>query len=160
MANRYFNTSEKDWDGDPYMIKEHTVYSECGKYAATVVVIPLASGKKKKDGEDGLTFLPMGVRIEHIGGRVQKEEYILPGSTYYIKTKDQMVSYSRPWTFQTQGGKYVPGQYGRPVLNKPVKDSDEYTRHIDDHPRAEWLKALQTAAVRRYEAYRAAKRAA
>ena len=158
MGVRYFNTSEKDWDGDPYMIKEHTVYSDCGKFAATVVVIPLA--KKKKDGEDGTTFIPMGVRIEHIGGRRQMGEYIPPGGAYCIKKKDQQVSYSGPWTFQTQGGQFVPGAYGRPALNKPVKHSDDYTRHIDDCKNAAWLKELQEAAYRRYEAYRAAKRAA
>jgi hypothetical protein len=159
MAIRYFNTSEKDWDGDPYMIKEHTVYSECGKYAATVVVIPLAG--KKKDGEEaGLSFLPMGVRIEHIAGRKQIGEYILPGGTYFIKRKDQMVSETAPWTFQRQGTGFVPGAYGRPALNKPVKHPDDYTRHIDDHKSAAFLKALQERAFERYEAYRAAKRAA
>jgi hypothetical protein len=154
---RFFNTSEKDWDSEPYMQKEHSVHSECGKYLATVVVIPMP--KKKKNGEDSTVFIPMGVRIEHIAGRKQMGDYVLPGATTFIKKKDQRVSQCSPWTFRTIGGELSKDSSGRPRLNPPEKHSDDYTRHISEF-KTDWLNVLQQRAYERYEAHRAEKRAA
>jgi hypothetical protein len=64
-----------------------------------------------------------------------------------------------PHTFQTIGGELVL-EKGRPKLKKPNKHPDDYSRHIDDHPKAERLQALQAAAWAKYDEYRAEKRAA
>jgi hypothetical protein len=157
LPTLFYNPSANEWNTEPYMAKEYTTYTPDG-YAATVVVIPMP-GKPKKDGEETTAFVPMGVRIEHTRSRRKIGRFVLPGNTFFIKRTDKRVSMTNPFTFQTIGGELVL-EKGRPKLNKPRKDADDYSRDLSDHPKAALLQTLQAAAMAKYDEYRAEKRAA
>ncbi len=158
----FFNTSERSWSRTPYMLKDYSVLSECRNYLATVVIIAKESTKKRKDGTEtsGLDFIPMGVRIECVTARQRKDGYTLPGWTYFIKRKTQVISETPYWTFQTNRLGALVMEMHRPLLNKPRKDSKTESIPFTDHKDYGLLKPLVERAWEEYEYYRAEARAA
>lgn len=115
----FYNPTQKVWRSEPYMIKEHTVFED--GYAATVVIVPLA--KKNSDDKDAITFMPLGVRIEHIGTRKVWNEldrsYQLPGQSWFFKNNTEMLSYTSEWRFNTPCGCRPFFTGNRPEVRKP-----------------------------------------
>lgn len=165
---RYWNPSEKFWDDKPYMVKEYSVLSPCGHYLATVVVIPMPERKTVKRGpdkgqeKDSTSFIPMGVRIEHIKGRKTEEAgyYNIPGASYFWKKKTNTFSETRPWAFKYHWGVLQKEGY-QPALVKPTKErTDETSVEFERSLYYKKFAPLVQAAWAEYERVRAERRAA
>ena len=151
------------WERDPYMVKEYTTYSDCGKFAATVVVIPREKTQKnRKTGETETTleFFTTGVRIEWTGGRREKEGYVIPGSAYFVNKKTNVVSENRGHEFNTDRVGKLLKDNGWPILTKNQKERADVSVPIHEHPKGAFLTGLVRRAWERYDEYMDEKRSA
>lgn len=153
---KFFNTTEQNWDNQPYMIKEHTVIQD--GYAATVVVVPFARRNKKGEDTGNLVFIPMGVRIENLNTRLINGDYLIPGYTFFYKFSTQKISESSTWRFKTDrlGNPFMKN--GLPEVTKPTQKFAGV--EMERFRMNEKFSKLITLAQESYAAFREAQRAA
>lgn len=152
----FWNPSVREWQKEPYMVKEYSVTSPDGKFVATVVVVPFA--KTKKSGEESTQFVPMGVRIECTSNRKTEGEFQVPGMSWFVKRKTNTVTDSMGWAFRYNWGKLVTDVNNRPVLAKPEKEKNSWGEPFPKHRLYATFGPLVAKAWETFEAFRQAAR--
>ncbi len=150
----YYNATDESWSKfTPQGIKEHTV--ELHGLAATVVVVPC---EWEKDGETGVTFKAVGVRMEEVATRRSEDGFTLPGKVYfykYNKSDEAKISETKPLDFNRIRGTVVSCG-GWPEVLKPVKTAGVYA---SKHSQANLLIKMVKLAEESHRAWIAEQRA-